>query len=262
MRRAAVLLLVSALTAGIAAQSGMPAFEAVSIRENTTVNDEGTISAPARGRFTVSNLPVAAMIRYAYGVRDYQLLDAPAWATSKPYDIVATYPAELPVVTDAEVRRMVQGLLADRFKLQVRREKRELPVLELRVARADGKPGPQLIRSTTDCVRPQTSTERFPPCQAFQTRSMFQGRGQTLDSLASALQAMIRLPVVNGTRWTGAYDMTLRWGDARGPAEQSSVEEIAAMTTALEEQLGLKLQSGRAPADVIVVTSVRRPTAN
>jgi uncharacterized protein (TIGR03435 family) len=73
---------------------------------------------------------------------------------------------------------------------------------------------------------------------------------------------MIRLPVVNGTGLTGAYDVTLRWGDARGPAEQSSVEEIAAMTTALEEQLGLKLESGRAPADVIVVTSVRRPAAN
>jgi uncharacterized protein (TIGR03435 family) len=262
MTRAAVLLLVSSLTDGIAAQSGLLAFDAISIRENTTINDEGTISAPTRGRFTVSNLPVAALIRYAYGIRDYQLLDAPDWATATPYDIVATYPAELPVVTDAEIRQMVQALLADRFSLQVRREKRELPVLELRVARADGKPGPQLVPSTTDCGRPQAPTERFPPCQAFQTRSMFQGRGQTLDRLATALQAMIRLPVVNRTGLTGPYDVTLRWGDARGPAEQASVEEIAAMTTAIEEQLGLKLQSGRAPADVIVVTSVRRPTAN
>lgn len=91
---------------------------------------------------------------------------------------------------------------------------------------------------------------------------MFQRRGQTLDRLASALEAMIRLPVANHTRLTGAYDVTLRWGDARGPAEQSSVEEISSMTTALGEQLGLKLQSNRAPADVIVVTSVRRGTAN
>src|SRR5688500_12223744 len=106
MRRAAILLLVSSLTVCIGAQSGMLAFEAVSIRENTTVNDEGTISAPARGRFTVSNLPVAAMIRYAYSIRDYQLLDAPDWATATPYDIVATYPPELPVVTDAEIRQM------------------------------------------------------------------------------------------------------------------------------------------------------------
>jgi uncharacterized protein (TIGR03435 family) len=73
---------------------------------------------------------------------------------------------------------------------------------------------------------------------------------------------MIRLPVVNRTGLAGAYDVTLRWGDARGPAEQASVEEIAAMTTALEEQLGLKLQSARAAADVIIVTSLRRPTAN
>ena len=77
MTRAAVPVLVSSLATSIAAQSGMLAFDAISIRENTTVNDEGTISAPARGRFTVTNLPVAAMIRFAYGIRDVSETNPP-----------------------------------------------------------------------------------------------------------------------------------------------------------------------------------------
>ena len=68
--------------------------------------------------------------------------------------------------------------------------------------------------------------------------------------------------MLDRTGLTGRYDFTVRWEGARGPAEQATVEEIAAMITALEDQLGLKLESSRAPEDVVVIDAVRRPTTN
>jgi uncharacterized protein (TIGR03435 family) len=253
------------IAAVLSAQPAPLAFETVSIRENTTIDADGIISGPSPGRFTVVNSTVASMIRYAYRLRDYQLLDAPNWASTINYDVIATYPEGLPTPSDDQVRQMVKALLADRFGLRVHGETRQLPLYELRVARADGTLGPQMKPSTIDCSQPpppSAGRAAFPVCQGFQTRSFIQSRAQTLDGLASALQAMVKQRVLDRTGLKGPYEVTVRWGDARGPAEEATVEEIAAMMTALQEQLGLKLESRRAPEDVIVVDAVRRPTAN
>src|SRR5687767_6660976 len=247
----------------LAAQSAPLAFDAVSIRENRTVSQDGIISGATPGRFTVTNSSVASMIRYAYRLRDYQLIDVPDWASSTPYDVIATYPENTAAPSDEQVRRMLQILLADRFGLQTHRETRQLPAYELRLAR--GRPGPQLVLSTLDCDKqPPQATGRggFPICQGFQNRSLISGRGGRLDGLATALEAMVRQKVLDRTGLTGRYDFTMRWEGARGSAEHATVEEIAAMMTALQDQLGLKLESTRAPEDVVVVDAVRRPTAN
>ena len=249
----------------LSAQSAPLTFETVSIRENTTINADGIISGPSPGRFTVMNLPVASMIRYAYRLRDYQLLNTPNWASTINYDVIATYPEGRAAPSDDQVRQMVQALLADRFGLRVHGETRQLPVYELRVARTDGTLGPQMKPSTVDCNQPPPPSAgrgAFPVCQGFQIRSFIQSRAHTLDGLAAALQAMVKQRVLNLTGLKGPYEVTVRWGDARGLAEQATVEEIAAMMTALQEQLGLKLASGRAPEAVIVVDAVSRPTAN
>jgi uncharacterized protein (TIGR03435 family) len=264
-----VVVLSAAAAAGtsnhLAAQSAPLTFDAVSIKENKTVNQDGNISGATPGRFTVTNLSVSAMIRYAYRLNNYQLMGVPEWASSTPYNVIATYPERTATPTDEQVRRMVQTLLADRFGLRTHRETRQLPAYELRLARRDGRPGPQLVPSTIDCDRqpPQTAGRgSFPPCQGFQTRSFISGRRGSLDGLATALEAMVRQRVLNRTGLTGAYDWTVRWEGSRGPAEQATVEEIAAMMGALQDQLGLKLESTRAPEDVVVVDEVRRPTAN
>src|SRR5687768_18555850 len=88
-----VLLGPVAAGTNLAAQSAPLVFDAVSIKENKTVSQDGIISGATPGRFTVTNTPVASMIRYAYRLRDYQLIDVPAWASSTPYDVIATYPA-------------------------------------------------------------------------------------------------------------------------------------------------------------------------
>src|SRR5688500_11949017 len=249
----------------LAAQSAPLAFDAVSIRENRTVSQDGIISGATPGRFTVTNSSVASMIRYAYRLRDYQLIDVPDWASSTPYDVIATYPENTTAPTDEQVRRMLQTLLTDRFGLQTHRETRQLPVYELRLARGDGRMGPHLVLSTIDCDKqPPQATGRggFPICQGFQNRSLIAGRGGRIDGLATALEAIVRQRVLNRTDLTGAYDVNLRWEGGRGPAEQATVEEIAAMMTALQDQLGLKLEATRAPEEVVVVDAVRRPAAN
>src|SRR5688500_3803903 len=249
----------------LAAQSAPLAFDAVSVKENRTVSQDGIISGATAGRFTVTNSSVASMIRYAYRLRDYQLIDVPDWASSTPYDVVATYPQNTAAPSDEQVRRMLQTMLADRFGLQTHRETRQLPAYELRLARGDGRLGPQLVLSTLDCDKqPPQATGRggFPICQSFQNRSLISGRGGRLDGLATALEAMVRQEVFDRTGLTGRYDFTMRWEGARGSAEQATVEEIAAMMTALQDQLGLKLEATRAPEDVVVVDAVRRPTAN
>jgi len=249
----------------LAAQSAPLAFDAVSIKENKTVSQDGIISGATPGRFTVTNSSVASIIRYAYRLKDYQLIGVPEWASSTPYDVIATYPEDTAAPTDEQVRRMVEALLADRFGLQTHRETRQLPAYELRLARGDGRLGPQLVPSTIDCDKqPPQATGRggFPICQGFQNRSLISGRGGRLDGLATALEAMVRQKVLDRTGLTGRYDFTMRWEGARGSAEHATVEEIAAMMTALQDQLGLKLESTRAPEDVVVVDAVRRPTAN
>jgi uncharacterized protein (TIGR03435 family) len=265
MRLLVFAIVATPATHHLAAQSAPLAFEAVSIKENKTVSQDGIVSGPMPGRFTVTNSPVASMIKYAYRLRDYQLIGVPEWASTTPYDVIATYPEGTVTPTDAQLRLLVQTLLAERFGLQVHRETRQLPVYELQVARKDGSLGPQLVASALDCDRepPQTTGRGgFPTCQGFQNRSLISGRGGRLDGLATALEAMVRRKVLNRTGLTGRYDFTVRWEGARGPAEQATVEEIAAMITALEDQLGLKLESTRAPEDVVVVDAVRRPPAN
>jgi uncharacterized protein (TIGR03435 family) len=268
MRGLAVLIAV-AIAVGIhvghsfAAQAPA-AFDAVSIKENKGVSQDGTISTTP-GRFTVTNSSAGSMIRFAYGLRPYQVIGLPEWADATPYDVLATYPVAAAALTDDQLRPLVQALLADRFGLQVHRETRPLPAFELRLARADGRLGPQLVPSTIDCTQPPPPSGgrgAFPVCQGFQTRTLIAGKGGTLDSLAAALEAMVRQRVLNRTGLAGRYDWNVRWEGARGPAEQATVEEIAAMMTALDDQLGLKLESVRAPEQVIVVDTVRRPTAN
>jgi uncharacterized protein (TIGR03435 family) len=248
----------------LAAQSAPLAFDAVSIKENKTANLDG-IFRTTSGRFIVTNLSVASLIKYAYRLRNYQLIDVPNWASSTPYDVMATYPEGTVASTDEQVRRMVQTLLTDRFGLHVHRETRQLPAYELRLARGDGRLGPQLVSSPLDCDNnppPSTGRGGFPICQGFQNRALISGKGRRLDALATALEAMVQQKVLNRTGLTGTYDWNVRWEGARGPTEEATVEEIAAMITALEGQLGLKLQSIRAPEEVVVVDAIRLPTAN
>ena len=162
------------------------------------------------------------MIRYAYELRDYQLIDVPSWASTTGRRCVAQGIEGTGTPTVEQARRMLQTLLADWFGLRVHRETRQLPAYELRLARGDGTLGPQLAISDIDCEQAPQQTGRGgqPACQGFQNRSLISGRGRRLDVLAMALQTMLRQKVLNDTGLTGVYNFTMRWEGARGPAEE------------------------------------------
>jgi uncharacterized protein (TIGR03435 family) len=188
------------------------------------------------------------------------------------FDISAT----LPEGTSAEqVPLMLQALLADRFKLIVHNEAREAPMYALVVARNDGRWGPGLRKATFDCgitsgflAGPGPSTS--PVTAADQARCQFEiggeifGRGQQLAALARALSLFVDRPVEDRTGLTGGYDFNLRFPELETPADATGVraDPITGVFSALQEQLGLKLDSVRGNLDFIVIDSLERPTEN
>jgi uncharacterized protein (TIGR03435 family) len=256
-RRLLPLLLVALLGAPAAVlpqdqPTQSPAFEVASVKESESLELDGVFRSTP-GRFTVTNLSVRWILRYAFRLRDYQVIGAPGWTETR-YQIDARFADTS--ASDEQVRRMVQRLLADRFALRARREQRTIPVYELKKVRGDGTLGPKLTQSRNDCQN------RY--CM-FQTDGSIKGFGRTMAQLTPLLDAVIKGPVVDRTGLTGTFDFDLAWGDAGDPTKDPSdqtPEGRAALLTALREQLGLTLEATRAPYDVLVVESISRPTPN
>jgi uncharacterized protein (TIGR03435 family) len=178
---------------------------------------------------------------------------------------------------------MVQALLADRFKLVVHRETREMPTYALVLAREDERLGPQLKVSTVDCSPgarrglpppPPPGPNERPPCGMRMAPGSIMSGGTALSQLATTLSNSVGRMVVDKTGLTDRFDIDLKWtpdGMAAGgglgipggapppvPVDTSGPSIFAA----LQEQLGLKLESERGPVEVLVIDSVEHPTEN
>jgi uncharacterized protein (TIGR03435 family) len=210
-----------------------------------------------RERFTATNMPLGAIILVAYDVTVRQLSGSDP-LLSERYDIVAK--AEHPAGRD-EMQRMLQGLLRERFHLVVRRENREVPVWALTV----GKGGPKLRvsdRPDTDSASPRT------PARAGGSE---QGSGHLIfrsESMADFAWALSRTAatgdrvVVDETGLKERYDFELIFERERAPAGADVRETGPTIFSALEEQLGLKLESKKRPVEFLVVEHVERPSEN
>jgi uncharacterized protein (TIGR03435 family) len=274
MIRAALIFAFLGSVAVVSAQTPAPAFEVASVKPNTAVNAGGSISGPTPGRHTITNVPLRFIILDAYQLRDHQLIDAPDWTFSSAYDISAKLP-EGSSPTPEEIRVMMQTLLADRFGLKIRRERRELPSYDLVLARTDKVLGLQLTRSDIDCEKwladkkpqigaggpsPVMPTGLRPACMMLATRTYISGGTRTIAQLAVTLQSMARRPVIDRTGLTGTFNIDLRWDGAETGAKPETVSaDAASIFTAVQEQLGLKLEPSRSPFDVVVIESVERP---
>lgn len=261
------------------AQSPEPSFDVASVKQNTSGNDSGQwgIMPPTPGRLRIANTPLRFILHYAFQIRDHQLIGAPDWIDSASFDISATYPSD-PPRTEDDRRAMLRTLLADRFGLKAHRERREMPIYALVMARKDGRPGPQLVPSTIDCEqwiaekRPQLGAGssspvapggKRPACRILTTRRVISAGTQTMQQLADVLQVLAGRPVADHTGLTGAFDFDLQWtsgpiAPAAGTPPPSG--DGPSIFTALQEQLGLRLEPGRAPFDVVMIDAVRLPT--
>jgi uncharacterized protein (TIGR03435 family) len=208
------------------------------------------------------------LLRTAYGVHDDQIVGGPAWTNSDRFDIVAK--AETHQSTNLfrdQARLMLRSLLTDRFKVALRNETREIPIYALVVARGDRKLGPQLQPSeAAECVEvktrspiPATAADPPLPCGGgFARAGRLAARGSRLSDLVTSISNAADRIVRDRTELSGDFDWDLQWTPE--PFPQAEPSDSVSLFTAVQEQLGLKLESTRGPVDVLVIDSVERPT--
>jgi uncharacterized protein (TIGR03435 family) len=251
---------VTVLSAHVPPGQSAPAFEVASVKTNTSGAAEGSLG-PRPGGYGATNVPLRIVIVRAYQLRPFQVVGGPSWIDSERFDLDARASASQ---SHDEVLAMLQALLAERFKLVVRRETREQPVYALVTARHDGLFGPQLKRSTTECSS-RTAADPTGPCRmggSFTGRSgSLQGVGQPLTQLATHLGTAADRIVLDRTGLAGTFDFTLTWKSGGfGVSRVGAADDGPSLFTALQEQLGLELEPARGPVEVLVIDSVARPT--
>jgi uncharacterized protein (TIGR03435 family) len=251
LKTVGLFLLVSATAAAQdlkpMAPTAKPVFEVATIKPSDP-DDSGT-GFQTRGRHVrVQNESITNMIMFAYGVHPKQIVGGPDWMKDR-YDIDGVPDVEgLPSVR--QQREMLQNLLADRFKLKFHREKRELAIYAI----VPAKGGAKLTKTASD---PDSLPDQTGNGNENQMTMRF--RNNSMDDFADGLHYFVDKPVVNQTGLPGRFDFTLQWSSGMAPATGS---EVPGMFTAMQEQLGLKLEATKAPVEVLVVDAVERPSQN
>jgi uncharacterized protein (TIGR03435 family) len=267
-----------------------PSFEVATIKPNNSGDMRVYIMNQPGGRFVATGVPMLPLMTFAYRVRDFQILEAPGWMASDRWDIQAraeegTVPPRTgpidPSVPDPIALR-VQSLLEDRFQLKFHRETRELPVYELSLAKGGLKIKPSEDQSP---FRPPERGDQPPPPMRpggpMPRGSMRMGMGELeangidFGQFVQSLSQLVGRTVIDKTGLKGLYDIKLKWTPEMGqggtpfgplpagvnppPPPDPSGPSIF---TAIQEQLGLKLESTKGPVEVLVIDSVQKPTEN
>jgi len=258
MRMTALLVLV------LAAQTPL-SFEVASVKLNRSGDSRKQIGPAPGGRFIASNNTLRDLIPYAFRLPQaqagFRIVGGPKWIDDDRFDIVASVNGTW---TPPQMSEMLQTLLVDRFRLSAHRETRELPTYALVVTSQNSR----LRRSVVDqaaCDARRAAIQRREPvpapapgappiCGTGRTiPGSISAVGGSMDSLAMTLASFVGRVVIDRTAMSGLYDFELNWTaeiDQNGPS----------IFTALQEQLGLKLESTRGPVDVIVIDRVDHPT--
>jgi uncharacterized protein (TIGR03435 family) len=234
-----------------------PAYEVVTVKPSDP--NDGNRGFQTRGRhIRAANETVNDMISFAWGIHVKQIVGAPEWLATDHYfvDGVPDTPGD-PNLT--QFRSMFRKVLADRFGLQVHQEQRELPVYALTVA----KGGPKMTKSL--------GNPNGPPNDNFSTSAYMKETNTTMGEYAKALQYVLDRPVIDKTGLEGRWDFLLKWTPdesqftaigAKIPPSTDNPNAPPGLFAAIREQIGLKLDPEKAPAEVLVIDKVERPAAN
>jgi uncharacterized protein (TIGR03435 family) len=279
------------------APSAAPAFEVASIKPNNS-GDGRIMMQNQPGRYIATNVTLRLLIRNAYQLQDFQIAGGPSWLNSDHFDINAKVPDEFrdqppmrPGGAPGPLQLMIRALLADRFKLAVHNETKDSPIYALILARSDGKLGPGLKKSDVDCAAafaagrarggpmpppgPPQPGERM-PCGMRIGPGNLMGGGALMPQFANTLGMFAGRVVLDRTGLQGAYDIDLTWtpdqmpprppGAPTDPPVQFNGVAIdpngPSLFTAVQEQLGLKLDSQRGPVEVLVIDRAEKPVDN
>lgn len=275
-----------------APSAAKPSFEVATVKPAEPGQRGSMIGMQPGGRLIIKNVPLRGILTFAYNIRDFQLTGGPGWMPTEFWDIEAR-------VDDAGVPEVsappdpgkpnpmgirLQALLEDRFQLKFHKETRELPIYELSIAKGGSK------MKLSDDQTPFKPRERgdapVPPPQPggpMPRYSMRTGRGSmqavAMDekSIVQWLSSMVGRSIVDKTDLKGLYDVKLQWtpdppagggnlpgGPGPGGPEAGPVIDPngPSIFTAIQEQLGLKLESTKGPVDVLVIDSVQKPSEN
>jgi uncharacterized protein (TIGR03435 family) len=286
---AAVVRLAADTGADLHTQASAPQearFDVVSVKRNQDGGVGSMMRIQPGGRFSARNLAVREVIVRAFGIQSFQLTGGSDWLQSERYDIEAKA-ADGVGVTDDAINFMLQALLADRFKLKVRRETRDSPTYELVFARSDRRPGEKLRETSADCVAnlrsgtppggPLAAPALIGPSDPVPCGMIMVGGnrlaagGRSMALLAAMLGPRVQRIVVDKTSLTGLYDFDLQFqpdqpvGGTRpdGPVRVYLVAaDVPPLMTAIQDQLGLKLQAARGAVEYVVIESIQRPSEN
>jgi uncharacterized protein (TIGR03435 family) len=233
-----------------------PSFEVATIKPSKPGQPGRAFRVNGR-EFSTINTSVSDMMVFAYGVHARQVTGGPDWFEKDKYDVLAK-PDVDGQPNDKQLKSMVQKLLADRFKLTFHRDKKELSVYAIVVA----KGGPKLTKSESDAPFPSLF---------FRGLGNLPARNATMADFAGVMQsAVLDKPVVDLTGLTGRFDFSLMWtpdefqfgGLGVKPPAPSDKDTQPDLYTAFQQQLGLRLESTKAQAEVLVIDHVERPSEN
>jgi uncharacterized protein (TIGR03435 family) len=240
------------------AADATPAFEVATIKPSNP--DRPGKGVAVRGRqFSTLNTSLSDLITFAYGLHARQIVGAPAWIESDKYDLNAR-PDGQGQPNDKQWKAMVQKLIAERFKLTFRRDKKELSVYAIVVA----KTGPKLTKSQAD--------PNGLPALGFRALGALNCRNTSMADFAQLMQgAVLDKPVVDQTGLPGRFDFALNWTPdefqfsglgGRVPPPADNVAAPPDLYTAIQQQIGLKLEVTKAQAEVLVIDHVEKPSEN
>ncbi len=273
---AAVMLVLwlSPVTLIASPQQAQQTFEVASVRQNVSTSTSMKFTPPANGRFVVENIPLNVLISFAYGVQGSNISGGPGWVSSARYDVTAK--AAKPDVSRDDYAPMLKALLVDRFRLSAHSEERELSGYTLMADKA----GSKLLAASAPCAEPGAPRDPRNPnvvtCGTFFTGpASLDARKMSAPQFASTLSMVLAAPVIDKTGATGVYDIHLEFNpegtnlNGRGVRALDTTADAnnpdsdkPSIFTALQKQLGLRLEAAKVPTKVLIIDHVERPTEN
>jgi uncharacterized protein (TIGR03435 family) len=239
----------------VAQEPNSPSFEVATIKPSQPAT-AGPLIGISAGRITLTGFTLKELVVFAYWIHPSQVGGASGWMASDKFDIVGK--PEKGFVPQDQLRKMVQNMLAERFQLSIRHDEKELPIYVLSEAKGGSK---------MKARKPNDGGAGFR--LVFDGAARLPGRNATVAQLIFVLQTrgVFDRPVVDKTGFTGNFDFDLSWSPienqpgGRGAAIASD-SDAPDLFTAIQQQLGLKLESRRGPVDVVMIDRVEKPLTN
>ncbi len=237
-------ILLTLLLAALPALAQPLSFEVASIKVNNSGSGQNS-ERTSPGRVTAVNTDISSLIQQAFGIKEFQISGAPGWIVGDKYDLDATTGTSKDL-SDTELEPYFESLLAERFHLKYHRETKEMQVYALGVAKTGAK-----LTAHAGGGDSSNGIDNGP------AKTSMTSTNVSMKGFAGTLGRRLDRMVIDNTGLTGGYDLTLEW--TPNPSADSAEPSLF---TALQEQLGLKLESTKAPVEIIVIDNIERPSEN